>query len=210
MDVRTAIRTRRSVRKYKSTPVPKELILELLKAANLAPSATNRQPWEFVVVHRSYLDRIEETLKDAFRDRVAAVSEEAMRRAIKDLSLPEDGSGDKLKALGTFYRTMGGAPVAIGVCLPKEKDPWVWKNNISDSAAAIENLLLAAWDKGLGTCWMTGPLKAKTQADALAAFLGVPPDRELVAIVPLGYPDHQPSIPPKKEIAQKTKWIGFE
>jgi nitroreductase len=208
MDVRTAIRTRRSVRKYKSTPVPKELILELLEAANLAPSATNRQPWEFVVVHRTYLDRIENTLKDAFRDRVAAVSEEAMRRAIKDLSLPEDGSGDKLKALGTFYHTMGGAPVAIGVCLPKEKDPWVWKNNISDSAAAIENLLLAAWDKGLGTCWMTGPLKA--QADVIATFLGVPHDRELVAIIPLGYPDHQPSMPPKKEVAQKTKWIGFE
>ena len=208
MDVRTAIRTRRSVRKYKSTPVPKELILELLEAANMAPSATNRQPWEFVVVHRSYLDRIEDTLKDAFRGRVAAVSEEAMRCAIKDLSLPEDGSGDKLKALGTFYRTMGGAPVAIGVCLPKEKDPWVWKNNISDSAAAIENLLLAAWDKGLGTCWMTGPLKA--QADEIATFLGVPHDRELVAIVPLGYPDHQPSMPPKKEVAQKTKWIGFD
>ena len=33
--------------------------------------------------------------------------------------------------------------------------------NLSDSAAAIENLMLAAWDKGLGTCWMTGPLKAR-------------------------------------------------
>ena len=147
-------------------------------------------------------------MKDAFRERVAAVSEETMRRAIKDLSLPEDGSGDKLKALGTFYRTMGGAPVAIGVCLPKEKDSWVWKNNMSDSAAAIENLLLTAWDKGLGTCWMTGPLKA--QAAVIATFLGVLHDRELVAIVPLGYPDHQPSMPPKKEVAQKTRWIEFD
>jgi len=75
MDVKTAIHTRRSVRKYRSTPVPKELVLELLTAANLAPSATNRQPWEFVVVHRSYLDRLEEILKEAFRERVAGVSE---------------------------------------------------------------------------------------------------------------------------------------
>jgi hypothetical protein len=59
------------------------------------------------------------------------------------------------------------------VCLPKEKDPWVWKNNLSDSAPAIENLLLSAWDKGLGTCWMTRFLKV--QADGIAAFLGVPP-----------------------------------
>jgi nitroreductase len=208
MDVRTAIHTRRSVRKYKSTPVPKELVLELLEAANLAPTATNRQPWDFVVVHRSCLDRLEDTLKEAFRERVAGVSEEGMRRAIKDLSLPEDGSGDRLTALGTFYRTLGGAPVAIGVCLPKEKDPWVWKNNISDSAAAIENLLLAAWGKGLGTCWMTGPLKGRV--DVIATFLGVPPDRELVAIVTLGYPDHQPPMPPKKDVARKTIWIGFD
>ena len=165
MDLKTAIHTRRSVRKYKSTPVPKELVLEILASANLAPSATNRQPWEFVVVHRSYLDRLEEILKEAFRERVAGVSEEAMRRAIKDLSLPEDGSGDRLKGLGTFYRTLGGAPIAIGVCLPREKDPWVYKNNLSDSAAAIENLLLAAWDKGLGTCWLTGPLKARADHD---------------------------------------------
>jgi hypothetical protein len=82
-----------------------------------------------------------------------------MRRAITEISIPEDGSGDKLKGLGTFYRTLGGAPIAIGVLLPREKDPWVVKNSISDSAAAIENLLLAAWDKGLRTCWMTGPLK---------------------------------------------------
>jgi nitroreductase len=208
MDVKTAIHTRRSVRRYKSTPVPRELILELLEAANLAPSATNRQPWEFVVVDRSYIDRLEEDLKEAFRERVASVSEDAMRRAIKDLSLPEDGSGDKLKALGAFYRTLGGAPVAIGVCLPREKDPWVWKNNISDAAAAIENLLLAAWDKGLGTCWMTGPLKGG--ADKIASFLGVPQDWELVAIVTLGHPDHQPAMPPKKNVAQKTRWIGFD
>jgi nitroreductase len=208
MDVKTAIRTRRSVRKYKSNPLPKELILELLEAANLAPSATNRQPWEFVVVNRSFLDQLDEVLKEAFRARVAGVSEEEMRRAIKDLSLPVEDGGDRLKALGSFYRTLGGAPVAIGVSLPREKDPWVWKNNISDSAAAIENLLLAAWDRGLGTCWMAGPLKAK--ADAIASFLGIPADRELVALVTLGYPDHQPPRPPKKDVAKKTRWLGFE
>jgi nitroreductase len=208
MEVQTAIRSRRSVRRYKNTPVPKELVQELLEAANLAPSATNRQPWEFVVVNRSYLNRLEDTLKEAFRERVAGVSEESMRRAIEGLSLPEEESGDRLKALGTFYRTLGGAPVAVGVCLPRENDPWVRKNNISDSAAAIQNLLLAAWDKGLGTCWMTGPLKAR--AAAIAAFLEIPPDRELVAIVTLGYPDHEPPMPPKKDVVQKTRWIGFD
>lgn len=208
MELENAIKTRRSVRKYKSKSVPKESILEVLEAANLAPSATNRQPWEFVVVHRSYLDRLDQLFREAFAGRVASISEDTLRRAIKDLPIPVDESGDKLKGLGHFYRTLGGAPVAIVVCVPKEEDPWVWKNNISDASAATENLLLAAWDKGLGTCWLTGPLK--TRADMIASFLGISEDREIVAIVALGYPDHKPTMPPKQNVNQKIRWIGFE
>jgi nitroreductase len=207
MELENAIKTRRSVRKYKSKSVPKESILEVLDAANLAPSATNRQPWEFVVVHRSYLDGLDQLLREAFAGRVAGISEDTLRQAIKDLPIPVDESGDKLKGLGHFYRTLGGAPVAIVVYVPKETDPWVWKNNISDASAATENLLLAAWDKGLGTCWLTGPLK--TRADMIASFLGIAEDREIVAIVAIGYPDHKPTMPPKQNVNQKVRWIGF-
>lgn len=123
MEVKDAIQTRRSVRKYRTKSVPKETILELLKAASLVPSATNRQPWEFVVVHRSYLDRLDRVLREAFAERVASVSEEIMRQAIKDLPISVDDSADKLKGLGHFYCTLGNAPVAIAVCVPKEEDP---------------------------------------------------------------------------------------
>jgi nitroreductase len=208
MELENAIKTRRSVRKYKSKSVPKESISEILEAANLAPSATNRQPWEFMVVHRSYLDRLDQLLREAFAGRVAGISEDTMRQAIKDLPIPVDESGDKLKGLGHFYRTLGGAPVAIVVSVPKETDPWIWKNYISDASAATENLLLAAWDKGLGTCWLTGPLK--TRADMIASFLGISENREIVAIVALGYPDHKPTMPPKQDVNQKVRWIGFE
>jgi nitroreductase len=208
MDVNQAIQTRRSVRKYLDRPVTREMILEILEAANLAPTATNRQPWEFIVANRAFIDRLEGTLAEAFRERVAGVGETQMRSAIRGLSLPEDPSGDQLKGLGTFYRTLGGAPVLIGVLIPKATDPWVAKNNVCDAAAAIENLLLAAWDQGLGTCWMAGPLKGRY--DAIASFLGVPADRELLAIIPLGYPAHQPARPPKKDVATKTRWLGFD
>lgn len=208
MEVKEAIRTRRSVRRYKSTPVPRETVERLLEAANLAPSATNRQPWEFVVVHRSYLDQLDQVLRTAFTERVESVSEDVMRQAIKDLPIPVDESGDKLKGLGHFYRTLGGAPIAIVVCVPREEDPWVWRNSISDAAAVIENLLLAAWDEGLGTCWLTGPLK--TRAHSVASLLNIDDDLEIVAIVSLGYPDHQPVMPPKQDIRQKTTWLGFD
>lgn len=50
MDTLEAIRKRRSIRSFKSTPVPKDLILKLLDCARLAPTARNVQPWEFIVV----------------------------------------------------------------------------------------------------------------------------------------------------------------
>ena len=50
MDVITAIQRRRSIRKYKNAELPKELLMEILEVARLAPSGANRQPWQLVVV----------------------------------------------------------------------------------------------------------------------------------------------------------------
>jgi len=51
MEFTEAVRKRRSIRRYKNTPVPKESILKVLEAARLAPSAGHRQPWHFIVFH---------------------------------------------------------------------------------------------------------------------------------------------------------------
>jgi nitroreductase len=50
LEFEEVIKKRRSIRKYKDTPVPKEKILEVLEAARIAPSASHRQPWHFIVV----------------------------------------------------------------------------------------------------------------------------------------------------------------
>ena len=50
LTVKEAIRERRSIRRFKSDPVPDEMIHQMLEAARLAPSGTNRQPWRFIVV----------------------------------------------------------------------------------------------------------------------------------------------------------------
>ncbi|MDP2871885.1 MAG: nitroreductase family protein [Bacillota bacterium] len=50
MDVLTAIKTRRSIRKYKDVPVPEDKLAQVLEAGRAAPSAGNRQPWRFLVV----------------------------------------------------------------------------------------------------------------------------------------------------------------
>jgi nitroreductase len=50
MEILEAIRTRRSIRKYKSTPIPEELLKEVLSSARMAPSGVNSQPWKLIVV----------------------------------------------------------------------------------------------------------------------------------------------------------------
>lgn len=207
MDIISAIKTRRSVRKYKPDPVSQDQIIKILEAGNLAPSATNRQPWEFVVVSRRLIEKIESVLKESFRCRLEDAGRVVMQELIRDMDLPGDINDEKLQRLESFYRTLGGAPVMIGVCLPRVFDDWIWRNYLMDAAAVIENILLAAWSYGLGTCWLTGPLK--NRAEEIGKLIGLPDHLELVSMISLGYPAHEPKMPPKKKIIEKIKWVGF-
>ncbi len=64
MEFKKVIENRRSIRKYKNTPVPRETILEILEAARIAPSAAHRQPWHFIVVEDK--NKIEKLAKQAW------------------------------------------------------------------------------------------------------------------------------------------------
>jgi nitroreductase len=71
----------------------------------------------------------------------------------------------------------------------------------------MENLLLAATALGLGTCWMTGPLRDEK---TLHRILAIPDDKEIVAVTPLGYPEKFPQAPPRLDpaLTQKVRWVG--
>ncbi len=66
MKFEEVVEKRRSIRKYKDTPVPKEKILKILEAARIAPSAGHRQPWHFIVVENK------ETIKKLAKSEWAA------------------------------------------------------------------------------------------------------------------------------------------
>ncbi len=201
-----AVRTRRSIRTFRNDAIPRETILRLLEAANLAPSASNRQSWMFLVVDRQALDRMAGLLDGSFKERLAEVGWTAMHEGIKNLPIPVTASNDKVEGLGDFYRTLGGATVAVVVHVKKSANAWVWKNNVCDASAAIENLILAAWSEGLGTCWMTGPLMKREPE--IKAFLGLPEEREIVGIIPVGVPAEVPPSPPKRDVGSRVAWFG--
>lgn len=148
MDVFEAIATRRSIRSYENRPVEKEKLLKVLEAARLSPSATNSQPWSFVVVTDP---EVKESLRSSYsRDWFVS------------------------------------APVIVVACALLD-EAWVrhdgeeyWKVDVT---IAMQDLILAAWEEALGTCW----IGAFSEEEAKRA-LGIPENVRVVAMTPLGYP----------------------
>ncbi|MEE9402881.1 MAG: nitroreductase family protein [Desulfobacteria bacterium] len=181
MELYEAIKGRRSIRRFKPDPVPKEVLDRILEMAIWAPSGMNLQNWYFLVVtgerkdalvglaSKSY-DYIEPVLKEVFAERPPVV-----------------------EAAKKFFSRLGGAPVLVFAFYePTRERP---ETSVQTVAAAIQNLLLAAHAEGLGTCWMTGPLHV---ADQINEFLGIR-DKTLVAVIPMGYPDESPPAPKRKQ-----------
>ncbi len=186
------IKNRRSIRKYRTQPVDKEDILKILDAANWAPSAMNLQPWEFIVVSGESLKPLANSYK--------SVVEEFTSK------LEDDGEIISNDEFIKFASNFGGAPIIIVVLTKASDESNERKAYLESASAAMENLILAAADLGLGTCWMTGPLR---DALSLRRILDIPPNKELVAVTPLGYPDEVPIPLPRidAELKQKIRWI---
>jgi nitroreductase len=189
MDTLEAIAQRRSIRRFKPDPVPDDLVTQILHAAAQAPSAKNRQPWRFAVV----------------RGEQRAEMVRLMRQGIARL----EGFGmDTGSAKGSAH-VMEQAPVTIFVfnaCGEHTPDtpPWEDKSDVTDVqsiGAAIQNMILAAQDRGLGTLWICDVFYAY---DELCAWLGQ--TCQLIAAVALGYADENPPARPRKPLAEVVEW----
>ena len=187
------IRNRRSVRLYRREAVPPEMIEHLLELATWAPSAANRQDWEFVVVSSA------ET-KGAM---AAAVREEWDRM----VAGPEvESFGREIRAYARNFDWFAFAPVVIvvtartpemfldSICGPKAS---AVHGSSTSAAMAAQNLMLAAHAMGLATCCLTGPVAAE---EKLKKLLGLGQRRELVCLITLGYPAETPQAPSRRPV----------
>lgn len=166
MDVFEAIRTRRSIRVYEDKPVEEEKLRKVLEAARLAPSAGNRQPWLFIVVKDP---KVKEELR---------LTKERLRPPPPKEPLPRG------PPRGPPRDPIRSAPVIIVGCAPpSESFPGTdfWK---IDVAIALQNLVLAAWEQGLGTCW----IGVFHEEEEVKKVLGLPKEARVVAMIALGYP----------------------
>ncbi len=170
MDTITAIKQRRSIRKFKPDPLPAELVTDLLEAARWAPSWANTQCWEVIIVSDAEMKR---------RIAEAVPPGNPARAALGQAPVLLVACARKGKA--GYYK---GAAAT-------DKGDWF----MFDVALFMHSLTLAAHARGLGSVHV-----GLFDASAVAAMLGVPAGIAVVELLPLGYPDGAPSPASRKEL----------
>ncbi|MDE5413705.1 nitroreductase family protein [Alkalihalobacterium chitinilyticum] len=206
LQTKQLIQERRSIRKFQDKPVDKQDILDIIDCARYAPSDTNSQTWEFVVVtNKEKIKEIEDMTWAALHEKAEEAKEKGLEKPAKLL----------VRSFGPYATAFSEAPVLI-VCLAtpyeskfKDKifDPIgfveeeVWtEEGIKSSCLAAQNLMLAAHAKGLGTCPMTGPVLLAQ--DKLRQYLNIEGHKEINMVISLGHPTDQPKTMPRKPVEE--------
>lgn len=184
-----AITDRRSIRKYKNIPLEEEKINDILRAALLAPSAKNRQPWKFIVYQGGAKERLVKAMEKGL---------EREKKGITDLPGFAYGLPDAAHTLeimkdvpvlvavlntngGTFYEEIGAEQRIVESC-----------DSLS-IGAAVENMLLRATELGVGSLWIANTCFAYNE---LVQEIGT--KDQLTGVVALGYGDEAPAPRPRK------------
>ena len=192
-----AINERRSIRKFQNKLISEQDIIDILQSGIKAPSSKNRQPWNYIVVQ----ENAKEEMIKVFREGIS-------REETKDALLPQS----KKYISGAKYTVeiMEQAPVVIfainplgkGVLAELTPEERIYEVcNIQSISASIQNMLLEATQKGLGSLWICDIYFAYSE---LCEWLNV--EGELLAAVALGYPDESPKERPRKKIEDIVVW----
>jgi nitroreductase len=204
LDPIEAIMTTRAIRRFRSDPVSDDDIRTCLRAAQQAPSGGNVQPQHYVVVtdpalrahvaehYRLAFDRYEATLPDL--DDAAWQRTRAASRSLAD--------------------HLGEVPVLVLFLQPiipwggsDEHGPLDIGRLDASVYPAVQNFCVAARALGLGTTLTT---VIRVRGTAVLELLGVPPGRfEIAALVPLGYPQGNFGVAPRKPAERATHWNGW-
>ncbi len=192
---REEIYGRRSIRKYKQDMLSPDVIHEILDAGRAAPSGSNRQPWRFQV----YAGEKKKQLLSAME---AGVNRERRGEAKLQDYFQDARYGYFVNAAS--LRAMKMAPVVIVVLNPYGKSPFeqvTVRERVSEIidtlsvGGAVENMLLRAYELGVGSLWIGGSFWAYEE---LERYIGEP--GQVVCAIALGYADETPPPRPRKNL----------
>ena len=187
MDAITAITARTSVRRFRSDPVPRETIQQLLECAVRAPNHKLTEPWRFVV------------LTGSSRDSFADIRARHRLKRFTDPASPEaQAASDKVR------RESRETPVYIVVMTAVSQDDVTREDDYAAAMMAIANLMTAAQALGLGTYLRTGGVM---RDPALLQLAAVPENFRVVGVLSLGYPVDEEQPRRRRPASELTRWL---
>jgi len=212
METLEAIESRKSVRAFKTDPIPAHVLNKILQAASASPSYTNTQPWEVAVVSGKRRDELAEKLLGLARAKAPASpglpvpktwpagmderSREHGARRLGTLGLARDDAEgrERLRLMNfEFY----GAPCALFLFMDGSLGEW----SIFDMGLFAQTLILAAHSLGVESCLQAS---VTGYAPEIKKFLGVAEGKKLVIGISLGYPDDKAVLNTYRSIKQNA------
>ena len=193
----SAIYNRRSIRKFLDKPIPQEDIMDIIQSGVKAPSSKNRQPWKYIVIQGN----AKAEMLRIFRQ---GIEREENERAL----LPQ--SRQHIPAAKYTVDIMEEAPTIIfvvnslgkGILSEMTPEEHIYEIcNIQSISASIQNMLLAATEKGIGSLWICDIYFAYSE---LCEWLNS--EGQLIAAIAFGYPDEFPEERPRKRIEDIVEW----
>ena len=224
MDVIEAVKKRKSIRGYKSDPVPKEVLEQILELASRAPSAMNTQPWEFTLLAGDVLENVKQTnvklLKSGVQPNpehvvVSWPRESIYRQRQVDLAkllfqlmdIAREDTEKRAKWMERGFRYFD-APAVIIVTVDRclsESGPLI------DIGAVMQTICLAALHFDLGTCIED---QGVAYPEVLRKYAHIPESKRIIMAIAIGYPDWdfpanrlETEREPTKNV---TTWLGFD
>lgn len=179
MTANECIRGRRSIRQFTDKPVPHDVLANIVETASYAPSWKHTQIVRYIAIEGELKDKIASECTSSYPK-----NGEIMKNAPMVIAV-------------TFIKNRSGFERDGSFSTPKEGG---WQ--MFDTGIATEAFCLAAYEQGLGTVIMGIFDEAKA-----ASLLGIPADRELAALIPIGYPAEEPVAPRRKPVEELLSYI---
>ena len=195
METYEAIITRRSTRKYKSDTVDTEKLQKVIEAGRYAPSGGNNQTNHFLVIQSAeVLNKLVVLAETAF---AKMETNENTYPSLRNSILASKKGG---------YVFTYRAPVLIIVANRKD-----YGNNMADSVAAIENMMIAANALDLGSCYINQLYWLNEEPSLLSYLqtLGMKQDERVYASMVLGYAATEDGLPNRKPLERKGNEVTF-
>ena len=228
MEIVEAIQQRKSIRAFRSDPVPKEILKEIMELALRAPSWANTQPWEFAIVTGKKLEEI----RQAFTEKASAAAEDnpdiprprefpepydTRRRVVGRKVLELKGISREDREKRRWWVLQGlrlfEAPCVIYINIDRsfyqQGDGLnIWP--VFDCGLVAENIMLLATKYGLGTI---PQIQAVTYPDVLREVLGITDSKLIVLGIAVGYPDWDDPVnqlrSEREPLDIVSTWYGF-